>query len=305
MVNNATFRHNKSRVHRAVDYVFGKTAGDRTFHCINYVILLLIAFATAYPFLYVVIESLRGYELNAAGESVVRYSFNAYKAVFDNSGMLRAFFLTIGVTALHIVLNVAITMMSAYALTEKRIVGRTAILVFVLITMLFSGGLIPYYLLIRDLGLRDSPMVYVFVGMLSAYNIIIAKNFMNGIPSSLKESAKIDGANDFTVFVRIYLPLSGPIIATVALWVGVGKWNDWMTGVLYITNPNLKVIQNYLRTILITTSSGTGDVDVEIMSMADSVKMASIIVGMLPILIVYPFVQKYFVKGMLIGSVKG
>ena len=172
--------------------------------------------------------------------------------------------------------------------------------------MLFSGGLIPYYILIRDLGLRDNFLVYVIPGLVSPFNVIIAKNFFQGIPDSLEESAKIDGANAIVILFKIYLPLSMPILMTIMLWAGVGKWNDWMTGLLYISNKDLLLIQNYLRQILNTASSSSGTVvDPTFMNMAEGVKMAAIVVATLPIVMIYPFVQKYFVKGVLLGSVKG
>lgn len=172
--------------------------------------------------------------------------------------------------------------------------------------MLFSGGLIPYYILIKDLGLRDNILVYLIPGLIGAFDIIIARNFINTIPEEIFESARIDGANEFIILFKIVIPLTGPIIATIALWAGVGKWNDWMTGVLYMQNSkNLWMIQQFLRNILITSQSGTGVIDPDIMMMAEGVKMAAIVVSVIPIMIVYPFVQKYFVKGVLLGSVKG
>ena len=206
----------------------------------------------------------------------------------------------------HVVLHIIVTMLAAYPLSKRDLRGRTGILLFITFTMLFSGGLIPFYLLIRDIGLRDNILVYILPGVASGYNVIIAKNFVQSIPDSLTEAAKIDGAGEFTTLVRIVFPLSMPIIATVALWAGVGKWNDWMTGMLYVTDPDMRMIQNFLRSILISASStGQGGVDSDVMSMAEGVKMAAVVVSIIPILLVYPFLQKYFVKGVLLGSVKG
>ena len=166
----------------------------------------------------------------------------------------------------------------------------------------------PYYILIGDLGLRNNVMVYIVPGLISGFNVIVARNFLAGIPSSLIESAKIDGASDFTVFFKIILPLSKPIICTIALWFAVAKWNDWMTGLLYIQQADLKLLQNVLRDMLI---SGSGMNDAlglgtsEKFMLMENIKMAVIIVATVPILCVYPFVQKYFVKGIMVGAVKG
>ena len=173
--------------------------------------------------------------------------------------------------------------------------------------MLFSGGTIPYYLLIRDIGLRNNILVYIIPGLYGGFNIIIARNFIYGIPSSLREAAKMDGANDFVIFLRIYLPLSMPIMATLALWIGVGRWNDWMTGQLYMDSSNMLLIQNTLRRILVNTSAPPGAggmVDPDVANMSEGVKMATVVIGTLPIVLAYPFVQKYFVKGIILGSVK-
>lgn len=284
---------------------FGKTKGDKIFSCFNYLFFLLVAFVTFYPFYYVVKTSLKVHNVSS-GVAVVVYNFNAYKTIFENDGIVNAFLLTIAVVAIHCIAHVAVTVISAYPLSRKHLRGRTGILLFIVFTMLFSGGLIPYYILIRDLGLRDNFLVYVIPGLVSPFNVIIAKNFFQGIPDSLEESAKIDGANAIVILFKIYLPLSMPILMTIMLWAGVGKWNDWMTGLLYISNKDLLLIQNYLRQILNTASSSSGTVvDPTFMNMAEGVKMAAIVVATLPIVMIYPFVQKYFVKGVLLGSVKG
>ena len=155
---------------------------------------------------------------------------------------------------------------------------------------------------------RNNFLVYIVPGLVEAYNVFVIKTYLQGIPDSLEEAALLDGANQFIIFLKIYIPLSGPITATIGLWVGVGLWNNWMTGVLYITNPEMRLLQQLLRDMLISATStdvtGNGG-DTHLMAMADNVKMATIVVGIAPILAVYPFVQKYFVKGMLVGSVKG
>ena len=203
-------------------------------------------------------------------------------------------------------LHVFCCMLTAYPLTKKGLKGRTGILLFILFTMLFSGGLIPYYLLIQDLHLMNNPLIYILPGLVSGFDIIIAKNFLSGISDSLAESAQLDGAGEYRIFFSIYLPLSGPIMATLGLWSFVGKWNDWMTGVLYMQGkPNLQLIQTFLRRILNAATTQSGVADTEILNLSASIRMAIVVVGMLPIVLMYPFVQKHFVKGVMLGSVKG
>ena len=298
----------KSWFKRFFDSIFGKTVGDRIFHFVNYTVFLLFAIIMLYPFYYVVKESLINIRLeNGVAREV--YNFSAYKLVLSSSKIGLAFGLTILVVAAHTALHLLFTFITAYPLSKTHLVGRKGFLFFVFFTMLFSGGMIPSYILItRVLKWQDTLLVYIVPGILTGFNIIVVKNFLQGIPTSLEESAKLDGANDLVILVKIYIPLSLPIAATVGLWAGVGKWNNWMTGVLYISNPNMYMIQNVLRDMLIaaTSTDPTGQSpDKTLMAMADNVKMATVVVGTLPIVLIYPFVQKYFVKGMLVGSVKG
>ncbi len=302
MVNTVS---REKRLKKWLKRYFGMSVGSIVFNAVNYLLFLGFAFCMFYPFWYVVSHSLRSYTLIDDVPRLV-YSFKAYVIVFGNSGLVTSFLLSVGVVVAHVVLHIIVTMLAAYPLSKRDLRGRTGILLFITFTMLFSGGLIPFYLLIRDIGLRDNILVYILPGVASGYNVIIAKNFVQSIPDSLTEAAKIDGAGEFTTLVRIVFPLSMPIIATVALWAGVGKWNDWMTGMLYVTDPDMRMIQNFLRSILISASStGQGGVDSDVMSMAEGVKMAAVVVSIIPILLVYPFLQKYFVKGVLLGSVKG
>lgn len=302
MVNTVS---REKRLKKWLKRYFGMSVGSIVFNAVNYLLFLGFAFCMFYPFWYVVSHSLRSYTLIDDVPRLV-YSFKAYVIVFGNSGLVTSFLLSVGVVLAHVMLHIIVTMLAAYPLSKRDLRGRTGILLFITFTMLFSGGLIPFYLLIRDIGLRDNILVYILPGVASGYNVIIAKNFVQSIPDSLTEAAKIDGAGEFTTLVRIVFPLSMPIIATVALWAGVGKWNDWMTGMLYVTDPDMRMIQNFLRSILISASStGQGGVDSDVMSMAEGVKMAAVVVSIIPILLVYPFLQKYFVKGVLLGSVKG
>ena len=294
----------KSKKKKFVDKYFGKSTGDKVFNIMNYILFIVLTFVCFYPFFHVLKTSLVVNKL-VDDVPVKVLSFESYFEILNNDGLLKAFGLSIGVVIVYVILHVFLTMLSAYPLSRSYLKGKKFILLFLVITMLFSGGLIPYYILIRDLGLRGNVLVYIIPGLISPFNIIIARNFIQSIPSEIFESARIDGANEAQILFRIVFPLSGAIMATIALWSGVGKWNDWMTGVLYMTKEkDLWMIQQFLRNILITASSGQGVVDPEIMMMAEGVKMAAIVISIVPIIVIYPFVQKFFVKGVLLGSVK-
>lgn len=294
----------KNFFHRA----FGKTPSTIIFNTVNYFIFLLFSVIMIYPFLYVLEKSLQSTAL-INGVPRITYSFAAYSVVLANKEVMTAFFTTVIILIIKVFFTLAVSFMMAYALSKKYLKGRKALIMILLITMLFSGGLIPSYILITQvLQWRNNYLVYIVPSLVDAYNVFVIKSYLQGIPDSLEEAALLDGANNFIIFLVIYLPLSGPILATIGLWSGVGLWNNWMTGVLYITDSDKRLLQQLLRDILIsatsTDASGMGG-DEHLMAMADNVKMATVIVGIIPIILIYPFVQKYFVKGMLVGSVKG
>lgn len=282
--------------------------GDLIFRILNGLFLCFVAFVTTAPFVYVFYKSLKNYAIDGeSGLSKVVLDFSAYTYIFQNDEILSSLLLTIGVVIVSTVLHVLITLMAAYPLSKPQLKGVKFMHVFILITMMFGGGLIPTYVLITELGLRNNVLVYIIPGLVSGFNIIISKNFMASIPQSLEESARIDGASDFQIFFRIILPLSKPIMCTIGLWFAVGKWNDWMTGLLYMGSSKWLLLQNILREMLvqntgISNNLGLGQSD-KFMLM-DNIKMAVVIVATVPIICVYPFVQKYFIKGTMLGAVK-
>lgn len=298
----------KSGVKAFFRNAFGSQKESVIFNSINYFVFLVFTVIMLYPFLYVLNKSMQSIVL-IDGIPKIKYSFAAYRHVLENDEIVRAFLTTVAVLIVKVFFSLLISFMMAYALSKSYLKGKKVLLMILLITMLFSGGMIPSYILITQvLRWRNNYLVYIVPGLVEAYNIFVIKSYLQGIPDSLEEAALLDGANQFVIFLKIYVPLSGPIIATIGLWTGVGLWNNWMSGVLYITDPNKRLLQQLLRDMLIaatsTDVSGNGG-DSHLMAMADNVKMATIVVGILPILAVYPFVQKYFVKGMLVGSVKG
>lgn len=286
-----------------------KTIGD---HLIN-VFMVLVCFLALYPVWYTVVIS-----LNDSGDAMRggiylwprKWSFESYKTVFTDQSIVKAFGITILKTIIGTAVSVFFTAMVAYAFGKKHIMGNKVYMVIGTITMFFSGGLIPSFILLKNLGLYDNFLVYIIPAMFSFYNMIIFMSFFRGLPSGLEESAKLDGANDFTIFIRIILPLSMPVVATIALFNGVGQWNDYFTGVLYINNSDLQPIQTFLYRIVASASASKAVVAMPAGISAQqvnstSVRLATMVVTTAPIVCVYPFLQKYFVKGMLVGSIKG
>ena len=300
-----TPKKNKSLAVRLFQKYFGRTVSDIVFNSILYLAFTILLFICLYPFIYVLSKSLTVVDNSDPYHRVNTFSFDAYATIVSGTGIFKSFLLSVGVVVVFTIISVFITVLTAYPLSRKGLSGRKIFTFYVLFCVLFSGGLIPYYILIKDLHLRNTILVYIVTGLLSPFNIIIVRNFVSGIPDEIFESAKIDGAGEIRTLVRIVFPLSGPIVATISLWEAVGKWNNWMTGVLYVTDKNKWMIQQYLREILITASNQSGPIDPEIMALSDNIKMAAIVISILPIIIAYPFVQKYFVKGTLLGSVKG
>jgi putative aldouronate transport system permease protein len=263
--------------------------------------MLCVCFTTLYPIWYSLV-----YAFND-GTDAMRggiywwprlFTLNNFKAVFGTNDIINAFAVSVARTVLGTLLHVFLTSMVAYAISKKYLVGRGVYLTMGTITLFFSGGLIPTFFLIKALGLYDSFFVYIFPTMFSFYELLIF------------QSAKIDGANDFYIFLRIVVPLSTPVLATVALFTGVGHWNDYFLGVVYINNAKLLPIQTYLYKIIaltgfdaikLTAPEFVGSKRVT----SQSLKYSTMILTMLPIIMVYPFLQKYYVKGMLLGSIKG
>lgn len=235
-------------------------------------------------------------------------TFDGYRKIMHNDLLWKGYFNTIVVTIIGTALNVILTCLGAYALAKKDLPGKTFFTALIVFTMYFSGGLIPNYLLVKSLGLMNSYGALILPGAISAYNMIITRNFFAGLPPSLEESARVDGAGTFTTFIRIILPLSKPIVATIALWYGVSHWNSWFSSMIYISDANKRMLQFVLRQILIEGTLMEEEMDAVNNMQAvntETMKMAALLVATVPILCVYPFIQKYFVKGVMVGSLKG
>ena len=297
-----------------------KSRGERIFNVCNGVFMTMLSVAMLYPVFYVLILSLNeGTDAMKGGVWLYPRAFTLfnYKFVLSNGLMQNSYIITLGRTLLGTVLGLAINALAAYALSEREIPFKRGMMLFTLIPMLFSGGLVPYYLQLRNVGLLNTFLVFVIPCIVSVWNIFVMKRFFMDIPESLRESARIDGATHMQVLVKIILPLSLPMLASLGLFTAVWHWNDWFSGAFYVQSNNLMPVQTYLQKLLTTDNlsmirSGNAmniestfrDSQTTRMT-TTSVKMAAVMVGTLPILCVYPFLQRYFVKGMLTGSVKG
>lgn len=282
------------------------------FDVILYLVFGLIALITIYPFYNVLIVSLAN-TLASATYSPYLYphvfDLTGYKTIMSDTYFYRSLGTTLFVTIVGTTLNMVFSVTAAYVLSRKRLIGRKFFLSAILFTMLFSGGLIPTYLVVSGLGLDNSIWSMIFPSMISTYYLIIMKNYFVSLPASLEEAARIDGANEFVVMTRIFIPISKPFMATFLLFYAVERWNEWWNAYLYISDKNIKPLQIYLRDVLVNFNSQLATQAQSMMSshnkvFVKSIQMATIIITMLPILCVYPFVQKYFVKGVLVGSVK-
>ena len=281
---------------------------ERFLYAANILLLIVISFTMLYPFWDILVKSfMTDLEINRHRFSFwpTQFHFEAYEIIFTDVSYRfgRAFFNSVIITVLTTVYQLAITAMTAYALTRKTLPGKNFFFVFFIITMYFGGGMVPYYTVVKFLGLSDTLSVMIIPSFLSVFNMLVVRAFFQGLPAELEEAAKIDGASDFKVFFSIVLPLSGAVLATIALFIAVGKWNDWMTGLLYVDEKSLYIMQNYLRTVLISSYSAETN-NPDILNKGESIVMASIVVGTLPVIASFPFVQKYFIKGMILGSVK-
>lgn len=290
------------------------SVGERIFYIANYILFVILGLATLFPFLNLVAKSLSGEAAvisGTVGILPVDFQTGTYKFVLNNKQFMNSFRITIFITVVGTVLSLLMTVITAYPLSKPGLRGRKYFMLIFVFTMLFNGGLIPTYLLMQKIGLVNKIGSLILPGMLSIYNMLIVKSSFESLPDSLEESAKLDGASNITVLFRIILPLSKPMLATIALFYAVGLWNSYFSAMIYITKPELKPLQLYLKELLASTEdalkqgNGVTDLNLDLNKTPEAVRAASIITATVPILCVYPFLQKYFVKGVLVGSVKG
>lgn len=293
---------------------YRRTIGDYLFDSANYFILIVLVLITLYPLYYILVASLSS-PAAIAKHGVMMFwpedvTIKYYKAVFDNPMIAVGYRNTIFLVIVGTSINMLLTIFAAYALSRKWLMGRNIFMFIIVITMFFGGGLIPSYLLVRQLGLFNTIWALIIPGAVSSWNVIMMRTYFVGIPDSLEESARMDGANDFHILFRIILPVSMPIIAVMILFYAVGHWNAWFSASIYLKDKDLYPLQLVLRSILINNSlremgdtgyTGSGSAR----EITKGLKYATVIASTLPILCIYPFVQKYFIKGIMIGSIKG
>jgi len=277
--------------------------GSKIFDGVNITLLVLFSLMSFLPFLYVVVSSF------STSSSVMPsgFSVEAYRYIFSASTFTKSLQVSIFITVVGTAFQLVMTSLMAYSLSHRQLPGRNAVLLMVLFTMLFSGGMIPTYFVVKATGLLDSLAALIIPSAISAFNLIILKNFFQSIPEELKESAKIDGSHELGILFRIVLPLSLPAMATFALFYAVGIWNQYFNAILYLNDAAKYPVQVILRQVIILTSGSIGDTtEIENMTYyGNSIKMAVIVIATVPIMIVYPFLQKHFAKGVMLGSVKG
>jgi putative aldouronate transport system permease protein len=294
-----------------------KSRGERIFDIVNCCIMALIVTATIYPFLHVTAISLNEARDSAAGGIGIfprKLSFDSYITVFRYNNIINAFFVSVSRTIISTVLSIFFTAMTAYSMTKRELIGYNIIYRFFVVSMFISAGTIPVFLLYQWLGLYNTFWVYIIPGLFNVYYMILMRTFIFQLPRELEESAVIDGANEIVIFWRIIIPLSGPILATIGLFVAVGQWNSWQDTLFFTNKPSLETLQYILMKVLrqAEASAITRQARMSLSRLQrtisitpESVKMAITVVSTFPILCVYPFIQKYFVKGMMIGAIKG
>lgn len=289
-----------------------RSLGERVFDVFNVFFMVVISFTILYPFWNLMIQSLNEGIVNVNNLRLwpSHFTFSNYAYVLENKYIWSGYRETLIRTIAGTTLGLLVTMFGAYATSKKYLPFRSFFMLMIVIPMFFSGGLIPSYLWNVQLGLRNSRWVLILPGLISSYNLIVMRNFFQGVPLELEESARIDGANNIRILFSIYIPVSLAVLATITLWVMVGHWNAWFDATIYINRAELYPLQVVVRRILLEGTQQLMDINPNIgetsqTASPDSIKAATVFVCMLPIMCIYPFLQRYFVKGTLVGAIKG
>ncbi|MGZ9583407.1 carbohydrate ABC transporter permease [Paenibacillus marinisediminis] len=295
-----------------MNQAIGRSIGDKFVDGIIITILSIFGLLTLFPILYVMIVSITPYsEVLAKGGFVIipsQVTWDAYDTIFSSKVVPQALWTTVKITVIGTSLNLIISTMLAYPLSKKNLPGRNVVLLGIVFTMLFSGGIIPLYLTVKATGLMNTMWALIIPGLVSTFNLLIMKTYFEGLPSEVEEAAKVDGCGDMATLIRIILPMSMPIMATLALFYGVNHWNAYFPGIMYLNKPELYPLQVVLRNMIMSPSVSQ-ELALPVNELnalpPETIKMATVVVAIIPVLIIYPFLQKYFVKGMLLGAVKG
>jgi putative aldouronate transport system permease protein len=285
---------------------------DRMILTLNNIFLFLAVLVVLVPLVYVVLASFldptvllnKGISFNLSD-----WSLKGYKLILGNDAMLKGFINSVLYSVGFAVVTVVVSLFAAYPLSVNGFVGKNFFMTMFIITMFFSGGLIPTYLLVKDLGMLNTIWAIILPGAINVWNIILARTYFKAIPYELHEAAKVDGASDLLIFFKIVLPLSKPIIFVLAMYAFVGQWNSYFDAMIYLDDPNLHPLQLVLRSILIQNSTDPGMISdqlamAELKKLSEMIKYSSIVISSLPLIVMYPFFQKYFEKGVMVGSLK-
>ncbi|MFD0958393.1 carbohydrate ABC transporter permease [Paenibacillus chungangensis] len=289
------------------------TKKDRMIDTVLIILLSLFGLATLFPLYYVVVMSITPFiEVIENGGFVLwpqNVTFDAYKQIMSSARIPRALGVTVILAIGGTLLNLLVTMLLAYPLSKKMIPGRNAVLFMIVFTMLFSGGLIPLYLIVNALGLNNTLFALVIPGLVSAFNMLIMKSYFEGLPEEVEEAARMDGCGELRTLFKIIIPLSMPILATLGLFYAINHWNTYFHAIMFITDKELQPIQVVLRSMIVSPNVGselqlTNQFQVQRLP-PETVKMATVVVTIFPIIVLYPFLQKHFMRGFLLGSIKG
>ena len=299
-------KHEKPKKHRVRE-----SRGDRVYYAIVYFVLLLLALIVVYPLYFVVIASFSSADAVLAGKVYlfpVDIDFTGYIRCFERTDIWIGYGNTIWYTLAYTILSVVFTVTAAWALSRKTLPFRKFFMIFFTITMFFGGGLIPFYKVVSDLGVLDNPLSIILPRTVSAWNLFMAKTFFQtGVSDSIIEAAELDGANRLRLFVSVILPLSKPIVAVLALYYAVGQWNSYFNAMIFLQDANLFPLQLVLKEILTaseSTTGGSGETILEQFRLANQLKYVTVIISSLPVFCLYPFVQKFFAQGVMVGSLK-
>lgn len=288
-----------------------KTAEDVFIDVLSYAVMGLFALVTLIPFLNIIAKTFSEDWAVVSGKVGILpmgFQLDSLNYVITSSRFLSSFMVSVIITAAGTALSILLICVTAYPLSKKKLWGVKGVMILYVFTMMFSGGMIPNYLLIKNLGIYNTLWSVILPGMINVFNLMIVKNYFESIPESIEESAMMDGASYTRVLFTIVLPLAVPTIATITLFTAVNYWNNYMGPMLYINEPGLKPLQLYLREIILEQSDmvlSSQSAEDQLNISSEGVRSATIIASTLPILVVYPFIQKYFIKGIMIGSVKG
>lgn len=280
------------------------------FSIFNYTLMIVLCIVFIYPFIYTAAISFSGAKPIMQGKVLLypkEFTLSAYQAIFKNDNIMRSFLFTVELTIFGVATSILATTFTAYPLSRIDLKGKNVFLNLIIFTMYFNGGLIPTYLLIKQIGLTNKMGSLIFPSMIDTFLLIIMLNYFRGLPVELEEAAKVEGANNFTIFLKVIMPLSLPVLATLTIFYAVGYWNTFFNALMYIQSPKKYPLQVLLYQILSSTDTMTNNSN-EVYSkelVAENLKGAIVIVTTLPIVVIYPFLQKYFIKGATVGAVKG